>query len=67
MTSVATGKYFLVSSSDPGTCSVFCSVVTQWQPQEQAEERLKEKKKKETNFLYSGDMTHHRGPQRNTV
>ena len=64
MTSVATGK--LVSSSGLDTCSVFFyEMVTQLQPQEEAEE-TREEKKKETNFLYSGDMTHHKGPQRST-
>ena len=64
MTSVATGK--LVSSSGLSTCSVFFyEMATQVQPQEEADERLK-KKKKGTNFLYSGDMTHHKGPQRST-
>ena len=64
ITSVASGKYFLVSSSGPGICSVsFYEMVTQWQPQEEAEERLKEKKKKGNKFLI---LRRHDTPQRAT-
>ena len=49
MTSVATGK--LVSSSGLSTCSVFFyEMATQVQPQEEADERLKKKKKEQISY-----------------
>ena len=61
MTSVATGK--LVSSSGLSTCSVFFyEMATQVQPQEEADERLK-KKKKRNKFLI---LRRHDTPQRAT-